>query len=107
MQPPSRGRQPGAFDVSSGYWRRTQAHSRYGFRPNLTAFSPFQGGCHGGGGLGGVEWIASYLNGGWRLNVSLPQLTSGKGNVVADLPEQISLPIIMNQYRHRKVEATL
>lgn len=54
-----------------------------------------------------MEWIASYLNGGWRLNVSLPQLMSGKGNVVADLPEQISLPIIMNQYRHRKVEATL
>lgn len=59
MQPPSPSRQPNAFDVPSVDRRRTQAHSRYGFKTELVFFPAFQGGCHGGGGLGGVEWIAS------------------------------------------------
>ena len=54
----------------------------------------------GEGVLGGVERIASLQNGGWRLDVSPARLTSGRGNVGANLPTRIILLITMNQKTH-------
>lgn len=89
MQPPSPNRQPNTFDVSSGHSRWTQAYPRYEMKTYFFIFSlHFRVGAMGEGVW--VEWIQSSenQNGGWRLHVSLAELSSGRRTSSLSLPTE-------------------